>query len=68
MQYIDKVVDNPVVAQRQIYMNRSVQTTMEIPQLQYTDDVVDVPVVFVVRDPLVQVVAEIVEISQLPVR
>ena len=45
LQFTDKVVDSPFVAQRQIRMNRKVQKTMEIHQLQHTDDVVDVPAV-----------------------
>ena len=66
----------PVVAQRQIRMNRKVQKTMVIHQLQNTDDVVGVPVVSVVQAPLVRVVmktvethrsaAETTEIPQLP--
>ena len=67
LQFTDKVVDIPVVAQRQIRVNRNVQKTMEISQLQYTDDVVDVPVVLVVLVPQFQVVAETAEISQLQV-
>ena len=43
-QFIDKAVDDPVVVQRQIRMNRKVQETIEISLLQYIDDVVDVPV------------------------
>ena len=41
-QFIEKAVDVPVVAQRQIRMNRKVQKTMVIHQLLYTDDVVGV--------------------------
>ena len=48
LQFTDKVVDNPVVAQRQISME-TVQKSMEIPQLQITDKVIDVPVVSVVQ-------------------
>ena len=46
LEFTDKVVDNPVVAQRQISME-TVQKSMEIPQLQITDKVIDVPVVSV---------------------
>ena len=49
LQFTDKVVDIPVVAQRQIHANRNVQKTIEIPQLQDADKVVDVPVLSVVR-------------------
>ena len=65
LQFTDKVID--VVAQRQIRVNRNVQKTIEISQLQYTDDVVDVPVVLVVQAPLVQVMAETAEIPQLQI-
>ena len=67
LQFTDKVVDIPVVAQRQIRVNWNVQKTTEISQLQYTDDAVDVPVVLVVLVPQVQVVAETAEIPQLQV-
>ena len=67
LRFTDKVVDIPVVAQRQIRVNRNVQKTIEISQLQYTDDVVDVTVVLVVLVPQVQVVAETAEIPQLQV-
>ena len=67
LQFTDKVVDIPVVAKRQIRVNRNVQKTMEISQLQYTDDAVNVPVVLVVLVPQVQVVAQTAEIPQLQV-
>ena len=62
LEFTDKVVDIPVVAQGQVHVNRNVQKTIEISQLQCTDDVVDVPVVSVVQAPLVHVVAETAEI------
>ena len=65
LQFTDKVVDIPVVAQRQIRMNQEVQKTIEIPQLQDADKVVDVPVLSVVRAPLVQVMAKTVQTPQL---
>ena len=49
-----KVVDIPVVAQKQIAMDWTVLKTMESHQLQFSDEVVDVPVVRVVPDPQVQ--------------
>ena len=58
LQFTDKVVDNPVVAQRQISMVVVVQKSTEISQLQYSDEVINVPVVQVVRVPQSQVVAE----------
>ena len=64
-QFNDKVVDNPVVAQRQIYMVMTVQKSIEIPQLQVTDQVVDVPVVVVAQVPQVHVEKKTVEITQL---
>ena len=66
-QFIDKVVDISVVAQRRIHMNRNVHETMEIRQLQHTDQVVDVPIVLVAQVPRVQVVEEAIEIPQLQV-
>ena len=63
-QFNDKVVDNPVVAQRQIYMVLTVQKSIEIPQLQVTDQVNDVPVVLVTQVPRVLVVEKTTEIPQ----
>ena len=62
-QCTNKVVDIPVVAQRQIFTVQTVQTSIEIPQLP----VVDVLVVLVVHAPLVQVMAETAEIPQLQI-
>ena len=64
LHFIDKVVDIPVVAQRQTTMNRTVQKTVEIHQLQFIDKVVDVLVVLVVQVPQVQVVEKTVEIPR----
>ena len=65
-QFTDKVVDIPVVVQRQIpIVVRTVQKTIEISQLQDIDEVVDVPVGLVAQVPLVRVVAETAEIPQL---
>ena len=63
LQFTDKVVDNPVVAQRQISME-TVQKSIEIPQLQHCDDVIDVPVVSVLEVPRVWVVKKTVEDPQ----
>ena len=66
LQFTDKVVDIPVVVQRQIpIVVRTVQKTTDIPQLQCIDKVIDVPVGLVAQVPLVRVVAETAEISQL---
>ena len=59
LQFTDKVVDDPVVAQRQISME-TVQKSIEIPQVQYCDDVIDVPVVSAVEVPRVWVVKKTV--------
>ena len=58
LQFTDKVVDVPVVAQKQISMTLIVQKNIEISQLQIDDKVVDVPVI--------QVMPETAEIPQLP--
>ena len=61
-QFIDKAVDIPFVAQRQVHVNWNVQKTKEISQLRYTGyQVVDVPYVLVVQVPQEQVVARTVE-------
>ena len=65
-QFIDKAVDVPIVAQRQIRMNWKLQKTIEIPQLRQTDQMVDVPVVLVAQVPQVRVVMKTVETPQLP--
>ena len=59
VQFLDKVDEIPVVAQRQISME-TVQKTMEIPQLQCVDKVVDNP-----EAPQVHVSEETVKIAQL---
>ena len=66
LQFTDKVVDIPVVVQRQIPIAvQTVQKTIESSQLQDIDEVVDVPVGLVEQVPLVRVMAETSEISQL---
>ena len=66
-QFTDKVVEIPVVAQRQISTVQTVQNSIEISQLQYCDEVIDVPVVLVVQAPQSQVVAETAGIPQLQI-
>ena len=66
-QFIDKAVDVPVVAQRQIRMNRKVQKTIEISQLRQTNQMVHVLVVLVAQVPQVQVATETAEIPVLQV-
>ena len=51
----------------QVTKVQTVQTSIEIPQLQYCDEVIDVPVVLVVHVPQSQVVTETAEIPQLHV-
>ena len=80
-QFMDKAIDIPVVAQRQVPQVHVVKKTVEdpqfeivqktvenpetVPQLRVADKVVDVPVVLVVQAPQVQVSEKTVEISQL---
>ena len=66
LQFTDKVVDDPVVAQRQISME-IVQKSIETPQLQDAAKVVDVPVVLVAQVSHVHVVAKTPEIPQLQI-
>ena len=51
VQYIDKIVDVPVVWQRQGSTIQTVQKTVEAPQVQFRDRVLDVPVVMRYRKP-----------------
>ena len=53
------------MAQKQIHMNKKVQETVEILQLQFLDKVMDAPVVLVAQVPQRQVVPT-VGIPQLP--
>ena len=66
-QFIDKIVEIPVVAQRQISTVQTVQKRIEISQLQITDKVTDVPVVLVVPVPQVRVVKKTVEDPQFEI-
>ena len=63
LQFTDKVVNIPVLAQRQI-SRETVQKSTEIPQLRYCDQVVDVPVQLVAQVPRVLVVEKTTEIPQ----
>ena len=81
LHFMDKAIDIPVVAQRQVPQVHVVKKTVEdpqfeivqktvenpetVPQLRDADKVVDVPVVLVLKAPQVQVSEETVEISQL---
>ena len=66
-QFTGKSMNIPVVAQRQIPMDQTVQKTMEISQLQCVDEVIDVPVVSAIQAPRVRVVKKTVEDSQLQI-
>ena len=68
LQFIDKVVDVPVVAQRQIpIVVQTVQKATVIPQSQCIDKVIDVPVVSVTQAPHVQIVEKTVENPQMQI-
>ena len=45
VQLVDKVVNVPVTAQRQVTSAQRVQKIVEVPQIQYIDKIVDAPVV-----------------------
>ena len=63
VQFLDKVEEIPVVAQRQIaIVVQTIQKTTDIPQLQCIDEAIDD---LVVQVPQVQVSEKTVEISQL---
>merc|ERR1712093_912611 len=61
---IDKVVDVPVVRQRQVPSVQKVQKYVEIPQIQYVDKVIDVPMTKTIEVLSVQTVEKIVDIPQ----
>ena len=68
VQFLDKVDEIPVVAQRQIpIMVQTIQKTTDIPQLQCIDKVIDVPVVPVAQAPHVQIVEKTVESPQMQI-
>ena len=64
MQFTDKVIDKPVVAQRQISVVQTIQKTMEIPQSQCADEAIGGTVVQV---PRAQVVEKTVGIPQFQI-
>ena len=63
LEFTDKVVNIPVLAQGQI-SRETVQKSTEIPQLRYCDQVVDVTVQLVAQVPRVLVVEKTTEIPQ----
>ena len=66
MQFLNKVDEIPVVAQRPIVV-QTIQKTTDIPQLQCIDKVIDVPVVSVAQAPHVQIVEKTVESPQMQI-
>ena len=64
VQYIDKIVDVPVVAQRQVPTIQTAQKTEEVPKVQFIEQVVDVPVDMQRQDPAVQFVKKTAEVPQ----
>ena len=68
VQFLDKVDEIPVVAQRQVpIVVQTIQKTTDIPQLQCIDKVIDVPVVSVAQAPHVQIVEKTVESPQMQI-
>eukprot|EP00971_Amphidinium_carterae_P204118 4050684-Amphidinium_carterae.1 len=53
VQIIDRVVEMPVLKERQCPMVSTVQKTVEIPQVQIIDVVMDVPVVMERMCPMI---------------
>ena len=53
VQFLTKVDDMPVVVQRQVSTDQTVQKAMEVPPLQFTDKVSDIPVVAQIQIPIV---------------
>ena len=67
MQYIDLIVELPVVMQCQIPTIRTVQRTVEMPQVEFLDPAVDVPVVVQRQAPQERIRERIVEEIGVPV-
>ena len=65
LQYIDKVVDVPVVMQKQVPAIQKVQKTVEVPQVQLIDKVVDMLVVLQRHVTIIQKVQRTVEAPQV---
>ena len=66
-QFMNKVVDISVVAQRQILVVQTIENTIEIPQLQHSEKEVDVLVEQVVPRPQAHAVQKTVAIPQTQV-
>ena len=65
VQLIDKVVNIPVTAQRQVPSAQSVQKIVEMPEVQFMDGHVDMPVVIQRQVPIIPNVQKIVEVPQI---
>ena len=65
-QFSDKAGDMPVVVQRQVSTDQTVEKAMEVPPLQFTDKVMNIPVVAQRQIPvMVQTFQKTTEIPQL---
>ena len=67
VQYIDKIVDVPVVAQRHVLTSQSVQKTVEVSQVQFPDRVVGVLVMMQRQVPQEPIQERIVEETDVAV-
>merc|ERR1712129_284261 len=65
VQYIDRVVDVPVVKQRHVPSVQKVQKPVTVPVIETVEKVVDVPVIKQVEVPQVQTIEKVVEIPQV---
>ena len=63
---VDRVVDVPVVLQRQVRTTRTAQETVEVLQSQYRDRVVDVVVVILQQSSIIQKVTRTANTSKVP--
>ena len=66
-QFVDKIADMPVVAQRQIPMALTVQKTMEVSTRQFINKLVDVPVVAQRQIPVIVQTDQVVDVPVVSV-
>ena len=64
-QFIDRLVNVPLVTQRQVRTIQKIQKTLEIPQAKLEDELTDVPVVMQRQTSMIQKVATTAEILQM---
>merc|ERR1712036_77859 len=64
-QYIDRVVDVPVVKQRQVPSIQRVQKPVSVPIIETVEKIVDVPVIKQVEVPQIQTIEKVVEIPEV---